>query len=227
MSFDLDFSFLAEYWPWLLKGVILTVELSLGATVFGFLLGLVCAVASVSRLTVLRWLVWAYVELIRNTPMLVQLFLVYFGLATLGLKLSATTSAVFGLVINIGAYSTEIIRAGVESIRQNQIEAAETIALSRWQILTHVVLPPALERVYPALTSQYVLLMLGTSTASQISSEELTAQASRIQSETFRSFEVFIVAAILYIALSFLMRGLFGLLSRVLFTRRHRLGTPI
>ena len=227
MGFDLDFSFLSDYWPQFLQGALVTVELSLFATVFGFLLGLVCAIASTSRLAPLRWLVWAYVELIRNTPMLVQLFLVFFGLATLGLKLSATTSAVVGLVVNIGAYSTEIIRAGIESIRHSQIEAAEAMALSRWQILSRVVLPPALERVYPALASQYVLLMLGTSAASQISAEELTAQASRIQSDTFRSFEVFIVAAVIYIVLSFAMRGLFGVLSRFLFVRRHKLGTPI
>ena len=224
---ELDFSFLADYWPWLLQGMLETIKLSLFATLFGFLLGLACALGSTSRSALLRWIVWAYVEIIRNTPMLVQLFLVYFGLATLGLKLSATTSAVVGLVINIGAYSTEIIRAGIESIRKAQLEAAETLALTRWQVLTRVVLPPALERVYPALTSQYVLLMLGTSTASQISAEELTAQASRIQSETFRSFEVFALAAVLYVLLSFLMRGMFGALSRVLFTRRHRLGTPV
>ncbi len=227
MSVDLDFSFLSEYWPQFVKGAVVTVELSLGATVFGFLLGIACAVASTSRSAALRWVVWCYVEIIRNTPMLVQLFLVFFGLATLGLKLSATTSAVVGLVINIGAYSSEIIRAGIESIRRGQLEAAETLALSRWQILSHVVLPPALERVYPALTSQYVLLMLGTSTASQISAEELTAQASRVQSDTFRSFEVFIVAAVIYILLSFAMRGVFWGLSRLLFVRRHRLGTPI
>ncbi len=227
MGLGLDFSFLAEYWPQFLQGALVTVELSLGATVFGFLLGLICAVASTSRFAALRWVVGLYVEIIRNTPMLVQLFLVFFGLATLGLKLSATTSAVVGLVINIGAYSSEIIRAGIESIRKSQLEAAEAIALSRWQILTRIVLPPALERVYPALTSQYVLLMLGTSTASQISAEELTAEASRIQSDTFRSFEVFIVAAVIYIVLSFLMRGMFALLSRALFTRLHRLGTPL
>jgi polar amino acid transport system permease protein len=227
MSLDLDFDFLSEYWPQFLKGALVTIELSAGATVFGFLLGLACAVASTSRFAPLRWLVLLYVEVIRNTPMLVQLFLVFFGLATLGLKLSATTSAIVGLVMNIGAYSTEIIRAGIESIRHGQIEAAEAMALSRWQILSRVVLPPALERVYPALTSQYVLLMLGTSTASQISAEELTAWSSRIQSDTFRSFEVFIVAAVIYIALSFAMRGLFALIGRMLFVRRHRLGTPI
>lgn len=227
MGFQLDFEFLGEYWPQFLKGALVTIELSAGATLFGFLLGLLCALGSTSRIAPLRWLVAIYVEVIRNTPMLVQLFLVFFGLATLGLKLSATTSAVIGLVVNIGAYSTEIIRAGIESIRPSQIEAAEAMALSRWQVLSRVVLPPALERVYPALTSQYVLLMLGTSTASQISAEELTAWSSRIQSDTFRSFEVFIVAAVIYIGLSFAMRGLFALIGRMVFVRHHRLGTPV
>lgn len=227
MKYDFDFSFIGTYWPMFIDGAIVTAQLSVFATAFGFLLGAVCAVGSTSQSRLARGAVSVYVEVIRNTPMLVQLFLVYFGLASLGLKLSATTSAVIGLVINIGAYSTEIIRAGIESIRRGELEAAECLGLSRWQVLRRVVLPPAIERVYPALTSQYVLLMLGTSTASQISAEELTAISSRIQSDTFRSFEVFLVAAALYLLLSFAMRGVFWLLSQVVFKRRRQLGTPL
>lgn len=227
MNYQFDFSFLAQYWPRFLQGALVTAELAAASTVLGFLLGTACALGSTSRRGWLRGLVAAYVEIIRNTPMLVQLFLVFFGLASLGLKLSVTTSAVIGLVINIGAYSTEIIRAGIESVKRGQVEAAESLALSRWQVLHRVVLPTALERVYPALTSQYILLMLGTSTASQISAEELTAISGMVNSDTFRSFEVFLVAAALYLALSFVMRGLFWLLSRVVFKRRRLLGTPV
>ncbi|MFY9510812.1 MAG: amino acid ABC transporter permease [Rubrivivax sp.] len=227
MAYQFDFSFVREYTPQFISGAVQTAQLSLLATVLGFALGTVCAVGSTSRSAWARGTAAAYVEIIRNTPMLVQLFLVYFGLATLGLKLSATTSAVAGLVINIGAYSTEIIRAGIESVRRGELEAADCLGLSRWQVLRHIVLPPAIERVYPALTSQYVLLMLGTSTASQISAEELTAVSSRIQSDTFRSFEVFLVAAVLYLLLSFAMRGLFWALGRWVFTRRRLLGTPL
>ncbi|CAN5376035.1 amino acid ABC transporter permease [soil metagenome] len=227
MTYQFDFSFVAEYWPRFLQGALVTAELAASSTVLGFLLGTACALGSTSRSKWLRGAVGVYVEIIRNTPMLVQLFLVFFGLASLGLKLSVTTSAVIGLVINIGAYSTEIVRAGIESVKKGKIEAAECLALTRWQVLHRVVLPTAIERVYPALTSQYVLLMLGTSTASQISAEELTAVSNMVNSDTFRSFEVFLVAAALYLALSFLMRGIFWLLSRVVFKRHRVLGTPI
>jgi len=227
MDYTFDFSFLRDYWPMLADGLWLTIQLSLMATVAGLLLGTVCAVASTSRSRILRGLVGLYVELIRNTPLLVQLFVVYFGLASLGLKFSATTSAVIGLTINIGAYSSEIIRAGIESIHKGQIEAGDCLALSRWQVLAAIVLPTAIEKVYPALASQYVLLMLGTSIASQISAEEMTAAASRIQSDTFRPFEVFLVIAGLYLLLSFGMRGLFWVVGQLAFARRRKLGTTL
>ncbi|KAG1205764.1 hypothetical protein G6F35_011447 [Rhizopus arrhizus] len=205
----------------------MTAELSVLATILGFLLGTLCAVGSTSRSAWLRALVAVYVEVIRNTPLLVQLFVVFFGLASIGLKFSVTASAVIGLTINIGAYSSEIIRAGIESIHKGQAEAADCLGLARWQVVLKVILPPAIEKVYPALASQYVLLMLGTSIASQISAEELTGIASRIQSDTFRSFEVFLVVAVIYLALSFVMRGLFWAVGQLVFPRLRRLGTSL
>lgn len=227
MNYDFDFSFLGQYWPMLMEGALMTAELSVFATILGFLLGTLCAVGSTSRSAWLRALVAVYVEVIRNTPLLVQLFVVFFGLASIGLKFSVTASAVIGLTINIGAYSSEIIRAGIESIHKGQAEAADCLGLARWQVVLKVILPPAIEKVYPALASQYVLLMLGTSIASQISAEELTGIASRIQSDTFRSFEVFLVVAVIYLALSFVMRGLFWAVGQLVFPRLRRLGTSL
>jgi polar amino acid transport system permease protein len=168
-----------------------------------------------------------YIEAIRNTPLLVQIFLVYFGLASLGWKISADLSAALALTINIGAYSTEILRAGIESIAKSQVEAGECLGLSRLQVYWHVVLLPAVERVYPALSSQFVLLMLASSVTSQISAEELTAVANLVQSETFRSFEVYIIVAVIYLALSFLFRIAFWAIGQLVFVRRRRLGTPL
>lgn len=227
MNYDFDFSFLGQYWPMLMEGALMTAELSVFATILGFLLGTLCAVGSTSRSAWVRALVAVYVEVIRNTPLLVQLFVVFFGLASIGLKFSVTASAVIGLTINIGAYSSEIIRAGIESIHKGQAEAADCLGLARWQVVLKVILPPAIEKVYPALASQYVLLMLGTSIASQISAEELTGIASRIQSDTFRSFEVFLVVAVIYLALSFVMRGLFWAVGQLVFPRLRRLGTSL
>ena len=175
----------------------------------------------------LRRLVGAYVETIRNTPLLIQIFIVYFGLSSLGLKLSAEVSAVIALTVNMGAYSTEIMRAGIQSIQRTQLEAADCLGLTRLQTILHVVLLPAMERVYPSLASQGVLLMLASSITSQISTEELTATANLVQSDTYRSFEVYMIVAVVYLALSALYRLAFWAIGQLLFERRRRLGTPL
>lgn len=227
MKYDFDFSAPLAYWPDLLAGAWTTLALSLSSTFFGFLLGVFCALASTGRSLWLARLATAYIEVIRNTPLLVQVFIVYFGLSSLGLQVGAFTAATVALVVNVGAYTSEIVRAGVESIPKAQLEAAETLGLSRWQTLRHVVLPPAIERVFPALTSQYVLLMLASSICSQISAEELTAVANRVQSDTFRSVETYVLVAAAYLLMSLLMRAVFWLVAMAAFPRLRRLGTPL
>jgi polar amino acid transport system permease protein len=227
MKYTFDFSFLAERWPAFLEGAWLTIQLTVVSIILGFVLGTLCAVLRVYGGGVVRRVIGGYVEMIRNTPLLVQIFLVYFGLASLGLKLSAELSAIIALVINVGAYTTEIMRAGIESIGKTQLEAADCLGLTRVQTILHIVLLPAMERVYPALSSQFVLLMLASSVTSQISAEELTAVANVIQSDTYRSFEVYLVVAVVYLALSFLYRFAFWLIGRVLFVRRRKLGTAV
>jgi polar amino acid transport system permease protein len=227
MGITLDFRSVLGYWPMLLDGARMTIELALLSTALGFIIGTLCAVGRRSSVTWAVRICGAYVELIRNTPFLVQIFLVYFGLSSLGLSLPAFTVALMALSINAGAYAAEIIRAGFDSIPRGQIEAAECLALSRRQVYWHVVLRPAIERVYPALTSQFVLLMLASSVTSQISTEELTAAANYIQSDTFRAFETYILVAIIYVILSLLMRFMFWALGQAIFPRRRRLGTPI
>jgi polar amino acid transport system permease protein len=227
MRYDFEFAAPLVYWPELLVGAATTLGLSVTATVLGFGLGVFCALARTGRSAAAAGVAGAYVEVIRNTPLLVQIFIVYFGLASVGIKLGAFTAAIAALVINVGAYTAEIVRAGIESIPRSQREAAECLALGRWQLLRHVILPPAIERVWPALTSQYVLLMLASSITSQISTEELTAVANRVQSDTFRSIETYLVVAAAYLALSLLLRVLFWVVGSVAFPRRRRLGTPL
>ncbi|EWY41673.1 ABC transporter permease [Skermanella stibiiresistens SB22] len=227
MAYEFDFSFLADHWPRLLQGLWLTLAMSGLSTVLGFLIGVTGAIASRYGSPAARRVAYVYVEVVRNTPLLVQVFLLYFGLSSIGLRLPVFATAVIALSINIGAYSTEIIRAGIESIAPGQIEAAECLGMSQSQIILRIVLQPALERVFPALTSQYVLLMLATSVTSQISAEELTGIGNLIQSETFRSFEVYGIVALCYIALSLVVRaGLFGF-GLLAFPRRRRLGTDL
>ena len=223
----LDFAAVTARWPMFLDGALMTLRLAAGATLVGFLIGTLGAIARRSKAAWARRASTTYVEAIRNTPLLVQIFIVYFGLASLGLKLPAVTVAMAALIINVGAYATEIMRAGFDSIHPGQIEAAECLALNRRQVYWHVVLLPAMERVYPALTSQFVLLMLASSVCSQISAEELTAVANFVQSDTYRPFETYILVAVLYVILSLLMRFGFWGLGMAIFPRRRRLGTAL
>jgi polar amino acid transport system permease protein len=227
MTYQFDFSALLPYWQEFAEGVWLTLQLSAISTVLGFVGGALCAIARADGPPWLQRIVGAYVEVIRNTPLLVQIFLVYFGIAILGIRIDANVAAVLALVVNVIAYTCEIMRAGLESVHKAQVEAADCLGLSKAQTYWHVVLRPAIERVYPALVSQYVLLMLASSITSQISAEELTAVANRIQSDTFRSFETYIVVGLLYLALSFVVRGAFWAFGMLIFTRRRKLGTPL
>ncbi len=227
MTYTFDFSALLPYWPDFLWGAVLTLQLSAVATVAGFIVGTLCAIGRADGSPVVKAIVAAYVEVIRNTPLLVQVFIIYFGIATLGIRVSANLAAMIALTVNVGAYTCEIVRAGLQSIHRSQVEAAECLGLSKPQIYWHVIIRPAIERVYPSLTSQYVLLMLASSITSQISAEELTAVANRIQSGTFRAFETYIVVGIIYLVLSFVMRGAFSAFAHAAFTRRRKLGTTL
>jgi polar amino acid transport system permease protein len=224
---NLDFSVVLTHWPELINGALLSLVLAVAATMLGFLIGTLCAIGRRSTHSAISTACGAYVEAIRNTPLLVQIFLVYFGLASMGLRLSAITVAILALVINVGAYAAEIMRAGFDSIQRGQIEAAECLGLSRFQVYCHVILLPGLERVYPALTSQFVLMMLASSVCSQISAEELTAAANYVQSETYRPLETYLVVAVAYVLLSLVMRIGFWALGTRLFPRRRKLGTPL
>jgi polar amino acid transport system permease protein len=199
----------------LADGVLLTFQLTGTTIAFGFLIGLATAAGAVYGGKYLRSAVHVYVEAIRNTPLLVQLFLIFFGLPSIGLKLDVVPAATIALAVNLGAYASEIIRAGLESIPKSQVEAGLCLGLSRAQVFRHVVLVPALKNVYPSLTSQFVLLMLATSVTSQIATPELFYAGSIIQSRTYRDFEVYIVIAVLYLAISLLLRGLFALCYRL------------
>jgi polar amino acid transport system permease protein len=220
MKYGLQFRDVLAAWESLLDGIWITLILSASAMAGGFLIGVACAAARVYGPPLLRWLVGAYVEVIRNTPLLVQLFLVYFGLPSLGLRLDGLTAAILTLTVNLGAYTTEIVRAGLEAVPKAQVEAGLSLGLSGLQVFRHVVVFPALKAMFPALASQFVLLMLATSVASQISVEDLFHAASIVQSRTFRDFEVYIVIGVLYLALAFLFRGVFGTIHNLVFVRR-------
>ncbi len=216
MRIAFDFYAVLAQWPLLAKGIAWTLGLTLIATVIGAVLGISCAWVRSQNTRAPLWLqalVGAYVELIRNTPFIVQLFFIFFGLPALGFKLSPEVASILAMVINLGAYATEIIRAGIDATPKGQIEAASSLALSQLQIFTRVVLPPALKKVWPALVSQIIIVMLGSAVCGQISTEELSYAANLIQSRNFRAFEAFIIATGIYLALSMSVRKLLNWLG--------------
>lgn len=208
MLIELDFPAVLAEWPLLAKGVAWTLGLTAVSTLIGVTIGVLCAWSRANGPRWLQWVVGIYVELIRNTPFIVQLFFVFFGLPAASVKLSPETASVIAMVINLGAYSCEIIRAGIEATPKGQIEAAMSLALSRTQTFVRVVLPPALRTVWPALVSQIIIVMLGSAVCGQISVQDLSYAANLIQSRNFRAFEAFIVATLMYLMLAMGVRRL-------------------
>jgi len=203
---SLDFGAVLAEWPQLLRGAAFTLGLTAVSAVLGVGLGVACGWARAWGAAWLRSAVGVYVELIRNTPFIVQLFFIFFGLPSLGVKLNPESASVIAMVVNLGAYAAEIARAGIEGTPRGQIEAARSLALTEAQVFLRVVLPPSLARVWPAMTSQIVIVMLGSAVCGQIAAQELSYFANLIQSRNFRAFESFIVATAIYLALSILLR---------------------
>jgi polar amino acid transport system permease protein len=203
-----DFAAVLAEWPLLARGAGWTLGLTAVSATLGVALGIGCAWARLHGPAWLRGVAGAYVELIRNTPFIVQLFFLFFGLPGIGVRLSPELASVLAMVVNLGAYAAEIVRAGIATTPRGQIEAARSLALSEWQVFTRVVLPPALQRVWPALVSQIIIVMLGSAVCGQISTPELSYAANLIQSNNFRAFEAFIVATLIYLALATAVRRL-------------------
>ena len=205
---NLDFAAVLTDWPLLLCGAAVTVVLTVVSAVVGLTAGVLCGWARAWGPRPLATAVAVYVELIRNTPFIVQLFFIFFGLPSLGVRLSPEAASVLAMAINLGAYAAEIVRAGIESTPRGQVEAGLSLALTRAQVFTRVVLPPALARVWPALVSQIVIVMLGSAVCGQIAAQELSYFANLIQSRNFRAFEAYIVATLMYLALAVALRQL-------------------
>ena len=205
---SLDFAAVLVDWPLLLRGVAATVVLTAVSAVAGVTVGVMCGWARAWGPTGLARAVAVYVELVRNTPFIVQLFFIFFGLPSLGLRLSPEAASVIAMVINLGAYAAEIVRAGIEATPRGQVEAGLSLALTRAQVFTRIVLPPALARVWPALVSQIIIVMLGSAVCGQIAAQELSYFANLIQSRNFRAFEAYIIAAALYLGLAIALRQL-------------------
>lgn len=226
MVYTFQFGPLLGYLPEFLSSLGLTIALSFVGIFGGIALGVTCAVISTMSWRLPRLAVRIYVEVMRNTPLLVQIFVIFFGLPSVGIRLSPLVSVFIALVLNNGGYITEIVRGGIEATHRSQIEAAESLGMTYFQTLRLVVLPPALEKVFAPIVSQCVLLMLSTSLVSAIGVEDLTGAGMIASSETFRTMEVYLVIAVVYVTLNFLFRGILNLAGLLIFkrTRRHVFG---
>jgi polar amino acid transport system permease protein len=218
MGYQFDFSVVWDAWPILLNGTLVALYYSAISSVLALILGVIVMVVRRSELPLLRNTARVFIETIRNTPFLVQLFFIFFGLPSLGLKFSVSAAAITALTINTAAYIAEILRGGVDGLPKGQIEAGKALGLHRRQIFFDIVLKPSIRAVYPGLCSQFVLLMLTSSVVASISAPELTYAAQRIEAESFRSFEVYFVVTGIYLALSICISSLLRIFGSFYFS---------
>lgn len=211
----LDVEFLLMIIPLLLKGAVMTVELTILAIIFGTIIGLFVALAKISRFKILVILGGIYTWAIRGIPLLVQLYILYYGLAQAGIaQLSPFTAAVAGLSICGGAYIAEIIRAGIQSIDKGQMEAALSLGMSYSQAMRRVILPQAYRRLLPPMGNEFITLMKDTSLVSIIAMTELLRQGKLLSNSTFRSMEIFLVVAVIYLILTTVFIYIIGRLEK-------------
>jgi polar amino acid transport system permease protein len=205
--------------PMLLDGALTTLHISILTLLLSFVVGTVGALCRMSRVAWIREPATWYVEVIRNTPLLVQLFFIYFGLSQIDIDVSSYTAGVIGLVVNNGAYLTEIVRAGVQAIHKGQFEAGYSLGLSFPQLMRYVVFPQAFRVIYPPLCNQFIGIILWSSLVSTISVQDLALRGKELASTTFRSFEVYTVLTLIYVVMTLTVSGLLKLIGRQLFRR--------
>jgi polar amino acid transport system permease protein len=189
--------------PTLLRGAALTMALTAASMALALVIGLVAALGKLSPIAPLRWAAYWYVEIIRGTPLLVQLFLIYFGLPQYGIQLNAFVAGVLGLSINYGAYLAEVYRAGIQSIAAGQREAGESLGMGRAQIMRWIILPQAVKVVIPPIGNYFISMIKDSALASTITVAELMRAANLEVAQTFRSFDIYLLVAFMYFLLSF------------------------
>jgi polar amino acid transport system permease protein len=222
VKYTFQYGQVVGYLPYLLAGAWITLEIAFLAFAGGMVIGLVGALAKTSGGRVTRAIAQAYVTFFTNTPQLVQIFFIFFALPEFGVQLSSYQAVLLGMTLNAGAYLTEIQRAGIASVRRSEVEAAETLGMSRLQIVWHVIVPHIMKVLFPPLSSHYIVMTLGTSMGALFGLEELTGRAFNIESRTFRSLEIFSIVAGVYLCLNVVASAILVAIGRVGFRVRMR-----
>ena len=212
---------LGEAAPVLLKGAGYTVIFALASMVGGLVLGFPVAIMRLSRWAIVRWPADLYVSLMRGTPLLVQIFVIYYGLPSIGIEFTPVTAGVLALSLNAGAFLSESLRGAIQSIGQGQWRASFSLGLSYWQALRHVVLPQALRVAAPSMSNTLISLIKDTSLVSVITMTELMLATKEVIATTFRPLPLYIAAALMYWCMSLLFEALQRVLERRL-NRGHR-----
>lgn len=213
MSFD--WSLIWDNIPILLQGAVITIQITVMAVGCGFFIGMIAAVANLSRFKIVRLLVKCYVELFRGTPLLVQIFMIYFALPmVIGQSINPYVAAVTACSINSGAYVSEIFRAGIQSIDKGQMEAGRSLGLTWAQTMRYIVMPQAFKAIIPPLGNEFIAMMKDTSLVSVIGFEELTRRGQLIIARTYGSFEIWTAVAIIYLIMTLSISQLVAFLER-------------
>ena len=212
---DMNIELIKNAIPLLIAGAGITVEITALSVFFGMLIGIVVALIRLSGVKVLRWLGNVYVDFIRGTPLLIQIFLVYFALPSIiGHRVDAFFAAISACSINSGAYVAEVFRGGIQSIDVGQMEAGRSLGMTWWQTMRYIILPQAFKRIIPPLGNEFIAMLKDSSLVSVIGFEELTRRGQLIIARTYASFEIWMAVAIIYLILTFTVARLTGLLER-------------
>jgi His/Glu/Gln/Arg/opine family amino acid ABC transporter permease subunit len=201
----MHFEVISTNWQLIVTGLLLTLWIAVAAIALGLVLGFLTASARMGSVAPLRWLATTYVEVIRNTPVLVQLLLIYLGLAEFRLRVAAIPAVILALGINNGAYLSEIIRGGLQSVHRGQLEAAAALGLSSEVTFREIVVPQGLRSIYPSLGNQFIQTVLASSIGSIIGAPELTQQINFIDSRSFRTIELLAFLSVAYASLTLLL----------------------
>ncbi|MCQ4159505.1 amino acid ABC transporter permease [Roseomonas sp. GC11] len=218
---QLQFGQVLPYLPDFLRGALLSLQIAVLAFLMGLAIGLLGASLLRFGPRLARLAVRAYVGFFTNTPQLVQVFFLFYALPEAGILLTPFQAVLLGMTLNAGAYLTEIQRAGFDSVRREELEAAETLGFTRPQIVWYVIAPHVLRTLYPSLSSHYIIMTLGTSMAAIFGVEELTGRALNANAISFRSVEIFSLTAVIYVGITIIASALLYLLGRTLFRIRR------
>ncbi|WP_127532797.1 amino acid ABC transporter permease [Paenibacillus kobensis] len=215
----MDFSFLSEYWPQFMHGAWLTLQLSFFGVLFGTALGIVIALLRISKIGIVRFIATVYIEIVRGTPMLVQIVIIYYGLTNFGINLPGFTSGVIALSLNSAAYMAEVFRAGIDAIDKGQNEAARSLGMTHGMALRHIILPQAFRNMLPAIGNEFIVIIKDSSLVSTIGIAELMYRTDTIRNSIYLPLEPLLVAAAVYFVMTFTLSKLLGALERKLKTQ--------